>query len=77
MGEELGDDAGEGEDPDRWLWVQSEGVRRGYKDMAWFIEHLEDAGMAERLAVAISRARSVSSVQGHVVAVARPDDSMA
>lgn len=48
------EDAGEGADPDRWLWVQSEGSGDGYKDMAWFIEHLEDAGMAERLAVAIT-----------------------
>jgi hypothetical protein len=49
MGEEEADD-----DPDRWLWVESEGSHDGYQDMVWFIEELDDPRLADRLAHAIS-----------------------
>lgn len=44
----------ESDDPDRWLWVQCEGSRAGYRDMEWFIAGIENAGIAERLRNAIS-----------------------
>lgn len=42
------------EDPDRWLDVQSEGSRDGYRDMVLFIEQLDDEEVADRLSIAIS-----------------------
>ena len=41
------------DDPDRWLPVHGEGSREGYRDMELFIASVEDAGRAERLAIAI------------------------
>ena len=41
------------DDPERWLAVHGEGSREGYRDMELFIASVEDAGRAERLAVAI------------------------
>jgi len=54
--EEVGEEAdgAEDDDPDRWLWVHCEGSRSGYRDMVWFIEDLDDANLADRLARAIS-----------------------
>jgi len=51
--EEIGD-FDEADDPDRWLWVDSEGSRDGYRDMVWFIEDVDDPGIADRLSIAIS-----------------------
>lgn len=48
------DDLDEGDDPDRWLWVNSEGSRPGYRDMELFIDGLDDADAADRLSIAIS-----------------------
>lgn len=42
------------DDPDRWLWVDSERSRPGYRDMEWFVEDLEDAEFAERLARSVA-----------------------
>ena len=42
------------DDPERWLAVHGEGSREGYRDMELFIASVEDAGRAERLAVAIT-----------------------
>lgn len=42
------------DDPDRWLWVQSEGSHDGYRDMVWFIEEVDDPNLADRLSLAIS-----------------------
>jgi hypothetical protein len=53
--QEVGEFGEEAEDdPDRWLWVHSEGSHPGYRDMEWFIEDLDDADFADRLARAIS-----------------------
>ena len=53
--EEIGEIAEEGDDdPDRWLWVDCEGSRSGYHDMVWFIDDLDDPGLADRLSRAIS-----------------------
>ena len=41
------------DDPERWLAVHGEGSREGYRDMELFIASVEDAGRAERLAIAI------------------------
>jgi hypothetical protein len=41
------------DDPERWLAVDGEGSREGYRDMELFIASVEDPGRAERLAVAI------------------------
>lgn len=49
---EIGKEAGD--DPDRWLWVHSEGSHPGYRDMEWFIDDLDDADFADRLARAIA-----------------------
>jgi hypothetical protein len=47
-------DLDEADDPDRWLWVESDGSRDGYRDMVWFIEDVEDPGIADRLSIAIT-----------------------
>jgi hypothetical protein len=52
------DDADSTDDPERWLPVHGEGSREGYRDIELFIASVEDAGRAERLAIAI-RPRSV------------------
>jgi hypothetical protein len=39
---------------DRWLAVEGEGSREGYRDMELFIASVEDPGRAERLAIAIT-----------------------
>ena len=50
---ETGEEDEETADPERWLAVHGEGSREGYRDMELFIASVEDAGRAERLAVAI------------------------
>lgn len=42
------------EDGSRWLWVDSRGSRDGYRDMELFIGTVDDPGLADRLAVAIT-----------------------
>jgi hypothetical protein len=41
-------------DPERWLWVDCQGSHDGTRGMEWFIEDLDDAAFADRLARAIS-----------------------
>jgi Uncharacterised protein family (UPF0158) len=50
--EETGDD--DGDDDERWLWVECEGSRDGYRDMELFIAALDDTDQVERLGIAIS-----------------------
>lgn len=50
---ETGEEDEETADPERWLAVHGEGSREGYRDMELFIASVEDAGRAERLAIAI------------------------
>ena len=50
---ETGEEDPDAEDPDRWLWVECEGSRRGYRDMEDFIASVTDPHQAELLAVAI------------------------
>jgi len=52
--EEVGEVDDDDDDPGRWLWVHCEASHEGYRDMEWFIEDLDDADLAERLARAIS-----------------------
>lgn len=52
--EEVGEIEDDDDDPGRWLWVDTEGSRDGYRDMECFIEDLEDSDFADRLARAIS-----------------------
>jgi hypothetical protein len=42
------------EDPDKWLWVHSEGSRDGYRDMQRFIQTVSDPDQADRLDIAIT-----------------------
>ena len=42
------------DDPERWLPVNGEGSREGYRDMELFIASVEDPRRAERLSVAIT-----------------------
>ncbi|MGB8022597.1 MAG: UPF0158 family protein [Candidatus Nanopelagicales bacterium] len=42
------------DDPARWMWVECEGSRAGYRDMEWFIAGLDDDRVADRLSRAIS-----------------------
>lgn len=51
IGEEDEDSA---DDPERWLAVNGEGSREGYRDMELFITSVEDPGLAERLRIAIN-----------------------
>ncbi len=53
--EDVGEiDEEDDDDADRWLWVHCEGSRDGFRDMEWFIENLDDADFADRLARAIA-----------------------
>lgn len=52
--EEVGEIDEDDDDPERWLWVECEGSHDGYRDMGWFIEELDDAEFADRLARAIA-----------------------
>jgi hypothetical protein len=51
---EVGEIDEDDDDPARWLWVESEGSRPGYRDMQVFIAGLDDAQIADRLDRAIS-----------------------
>ena len=65
---ETGEEDEEIADPERWLAVHGEGSREGYRDMELFIASVEDAGRAERLAIAIKgRARSWLAAAGYRV----------
>ncbi len=55
---ETGEEDEEIADPERWLPVHGEGSREGYRDMELFIASVEDAGRAERLAIAIKGRRA-------------------
>jgi uncharacterized protein UPF0158 len=50
---ETGEEDEDTADPERWLPVHGEGSRESYRDMELFIASVEDAGRAERLAIAI------------------------
>lgn len=50
---EPGPEAGEADDPERWLYVPALGSRAGYRDMELFIDGLGDAALADRLRIAI------------------------
>lgn len=50
MGEE---DPDESDDAERWLWVECEGSRDGYRDMEIFIGTVNDPDRADRLGIAI------------------------
>lgn len=41
------------DDEERWLWVDCEGSRAGYRDMEWFVDDLEDRDVAHRLSAAL------------------------
>ncbi|GAB7003697.1 hypothetical protein JCM18899A_11680 [Nocardioides sp. AN3] len=41
------------DDPDRWLWVECEGSRAGFRDMVVFIGDVEDTRLVDRLSRAI------------------------
>lgn len=42
------------DDDQRWLWVECEGSREGYRDMELFIAALDDTDQVDRLGIAIS-----------------------
>jgi len=50
MGEE---DPDESDDPERWIWVECEGSRDGYRDMEMFVGTISDPDKADRLEIAI------------------------
>lgn len=53
--QEIGqEDEDESDDPDKWLWVDCEGSRDGYRDMQLYIGTVRDPGRADRLEIAIS-----------------------
>jgi hypothetical protein len=52
--EESGELDPDDEDNDRWLRVDCEGSRPGYRDMEWFVSDISDPGIADRLSIAIS-----------------------
>ena len=51
---EVGEIDEDDDDPERWLWVECEGSRDGYRDMERFIDDLDDSQLAHRLVRAIS-----------------------
>jgi hypothetical protein len=48
------EDEDESDDRDRWLWVECEGSRPGYRDMEWFISDIDNPEIQDRLSIAIS-----------------------
>ncbi len=50
---ETGEEDPDDHEPDRWLWVECEGSRDGYRDMEDFIATVADPHQAEVLAVAV------------------------
>jgi Uncharacterised protein family (UPF0158) len=53
--QEIGqEDEDESDDPDKWLWVDCEGSRDGYRDMELYIGTVREPGRADRLEIAIS-----------------------
>jgi Uncharacterised protein family (UPF0158) len=48
------EDEDESDDRDRWLWVDCEGSRPGYRDMEWFISDIDNSETQDRLSIAIS-----------------------
>ena len=50
VGEEDPDKA---DDPNRWLWVDSEGSRPDYRDIEWVISDIDDPEVADRLSIAM------------------------
>jgi hypothetical protein len=51
--QEIGEEDPDDEDPDRWLYVECEGSRSGYRDMEWFIGTVDDPRRVELLEIAI------------------------
>jgi hypothetical protein len=51
---ELDADDDDEEDDDRWLWVQCQGSRDGYRDMELFAARIEDTGLGSRLERALT-----------------------
>ena len=51
--QEIGEEDPDDEDPDRWLYVECEGSRSGYRDMEWFIVTVSDPRRVELLDIAI------------------------
>jgi hypothetical protein len=47
------EDPDESDDPERWIWVDCEGPRDGYRDMEMFIGTVADPDRADRLEIAI------------------------
>jgi hypothetical protein len=47
------EDPDESDDPERWIWVDCEGSRDGYRDMEMFIGTVADPDRADRLEIAI------------------------
>jgi hypothetical protein len=58
------------DDPDRWLWVHSEGSRPGYRDTELFISDIDDPEIADRLEIAFSGRGAFRRFQGHAVSLA-------
>ena len=50
----IDDEEEEEEDDSRWLWVDPQGSREGYRDMELFIDTVDDPALADRLTVAIA-----------------------
>lgn len=67
---EVGEDAAVDveSDPDRWLWIEPEDSRDGWRDMVAFADHQRDAGLKERLYRAIEGIRV-----GHARAGGEPE----
>jgi len=42
------------EDDSRWLWVDPQGSREGYRDMEVFIDTIDDCALVDRLSIAIA-----------------------
>jgi hypothetical protein len=53
-GYDTDDDADDEDDEDRWLYVESQGSRDGYRDMERFIATVKDPEIADRLQIAIT-----------------------
>jgi hypothetical protein len=69
--EEVGEIDEPDDDPDQWIWVDSQGSRDGYADMERFIEDLDDGQLADELARAISGRGAFRRFKG--LLAARPE----
>lgn len=61
---QLDEDSADLDDPQGWVLVSGNGSRKGHRDMESFIAMLDDAGVADRLSIAIDGKSAFARFRG-------------